>query len=126
MAQHEFTAEQNRTFEALRAALIGFAGAIGTLAVLMVIYGLVGMSRGHLAGPVILLIIGSSAVALVLAWQFTRPLDNFRAITTTTGRDMSQLGTALDDLCQAHSVFVILVVMWLIVDVAGMLILRGN
>jgi hypothetical protein len=126
MAQHEFTAEQNRAFESLRAALIGAAAAIGTLAVLMATYGLIGMSRGHLTGPVILLIIGSSAVALVLAWQFTRPLDNFRAITTTQGRDMAQLGAALDDLTQAHSIFVILVLMWLVVDVVGMLLLRGN
>lgn len=125
MAQHEFTADQNRTFDALRAALIGFAGSIGTLAVLMVIYGLIAVNQGHFGGPVMLMIIGSSVVALILAWQFTRPLDNFRAITTTAGSDMSQLGKALDDLCQAHSVFVILVLMWLVVDIAGMLILRG-
>ena len=124
MAQHEFTAEQNRSFKSLSAALIGFAGAAGTLAALMLVYGLVALNSGHFGAPVMVLIITSSGVALVMAWQFTRPLDNFRAITTQTGRDMSELATALDDLSRAFNVFLILVLLWLVVDVAGIALVR--
>ena len=126
MAQHEFTSEQNQVFDSLSGALRRFVAAVSALAALMIVYGLIAVNIGHFGGIVMMLIIVSSALALVMAWLFTRPLDNFRRITTQQGHDMSELGTALDDLSAAQTMFVALVALWVLFDVVGIFISSGR
>lgn len=97
MAEYEFTAEENRHINQVRRKL-------QHIAVLFLVLGALQLIESFLltdpAGRWIS--VGSAILLLALGWLFWRPLDNFRRIISTEGRDIHEVVTALKDLRAAY------------------------
>ena len=126
MTEYEFSAQHNQTFDALSGALRRFAIMIGLFSVLMAIYGIAGAMKANFNVRNIVLLILGGAVGLVAAYLFTRPLDNFQKITTTSGSDMTELGHALGDLNTAHNMLRAIAAVFVAVKVVGFFLLRTS
>src|SRR5262245_8851616 len=97
MAEYEFTAEENKVVDQVRRKL-------GHIAILFVILGLLQLVESFmLTDPASRWIsMGAAVLLLALGWLFMRPLDNFRRIITTEGRDIREVITAIKDLRMAY------------------------
>jgi hypothetical protein len=97
MAEYEFTAEENKVVDQVRRKL-------GHIAFLFLVLGVLQLVEAFmLADPASRWIsVGAAVLLLALGWLFMRPLDNFRRIITTEGRDIREVITALKDLRMAY------------------------
>ena len=97
MAEYEFTAEENRVVDRVRRKLQHIAILFLALGALQLVESFL------LTDPAARWTsMGSAILLLALGWLFWRPLDNFRRIVTTEGRDIREVITALKDLRLAY------------------------
>ena len=121
MSEYEFTDRQNTIFDALSVSLRQFGIQLGVFAVMLMFLGLVFAIRGHVdvtdrftavASGVGVMLIG--ALALALCFRLLKPVGEFRQITTTQDRDISQLMVGLEKLAWAQRLMRIILILLLI------------
>jgi hypothetical protein len=97
MTQYEFTEEENRHIDSLRRKVQQVSVLFLMLGVLQLVQSflLTGETERWIS-------LGAALLILGLGWLFTRPLDNLRRITTTTGQDIREVVIALEDLRAAY------------------------
>ena len=109
MSEYEFSDSQNQSFDQLANALQRFAiifGVWGASFVIMAVLdmsmaalGIEGGSQNH-AGAAVSVVTGVACV--IIALMMLKPVKNFRRITTTSGKDISELLGALAHLNASH------------------------
>ena len=119
MAEYEFTAEQNVTFEKLYATLRRFAFIFGIWMLLLIIWGVALLLDGGRPLLQIIGVIGTGVAGLVICDFFLRPLGNLQRITTTQGKDIAALMRALTGLNTAHNSLRLILVVCLLVRAIG-------
>jgi hypothetical protein len=115
MAEYEFTAEENRHIDTLRRKLLH-------IAILFLVLGLLQLAQSFLLTDDMGRWVSLAAALLLLglAWLFMRPLDNFRRIVTTEGRDIREVVIAIKDLRAAYvgaEIILVIFVAGIIVEV---------
>ena len=118
MSHYEFTQEQNQKIETVRVTLLHNS-------LLMLGIGFLLMLIGHnlpiLPGWVTML---GASFFLILGVMHFHPLVNFKRVTTTSGDDINQMLTAMDDLQAAFSAgaYIVMVLSGLIlIEIAALL-----
>ncbi|MDH5402704.1 MAG: hypothetical protein OEY49_09455 [Candidatus Heimdallarchaeota archaeon] len=99
MTEYEFTKDENAVFEDL----------VKNLKIVSIVIGLAGLSvtlSWILLRPNITVLI-DGIMLLFLGFAMYRPIDNFKNIITTSGKDISELMTALREISRD----------WLIVNI---------
>ena len=97
MAEYEFTDQENHR--------IGQLGRkLQHIAALFLLLGVVQLVQSFLLeDPTARWIsLGAAILLLALGWLFMRPLDNFRRIVTTQGKDIREVVVAIKDLRVAY------------------------
>ena len=130
MTTFEFTEDHNQVFNSLtqnmfRAAilwaLLGSILLVEAIAELFLLGGLSSLSdvariTGFLVGPMV----------LTIAYYSYQPLDNFKNIVLTKGRDIEELMIALDDLSKLFNVLrIVISIIALTLIIRGVLYLLG-
>lgn len=127
MSEYEFTDKQNLVFGALSVSLRQFGIQLGVFAVLLIFLGLVFAMRGHVevtdpytavTSGIGIMIVG--ALALALCFRLLKPVKEFRKITTTENRDISQLMLGLEKLAWAHNMLRIILILLLVCAAFGL------
>ncbi|MEM7117315.1 MAG: DUF5362 family protein [Chloroflexota bacterium] len=117
MAEYEFNTEENQTFAALASRMRWVGGLTAVLGLLALIFAVARYGRYGLT----LLTIGQTLEAVVLIVTgvvIYRPADNFRRIVSeSSGTDISELMTAMQELDSGFNLLNILVV----VNIASLL-----
>ena len=90
MAEYEFSQEDNKTFQGLSRWMTTMAALIGIGGIATVVQFMTG------EGGWIVLVQG--IVFLVLAITFYLPVDNFKKIVSTEGKDITELMTGFSDM----------------------------
>jgi len=118
MSHYEFTQEQNQKIETVRVTLLHNS-------LLMLGIGFLLMLMGHnlpiLPGWVTML---GASFFLILGVMHFHPLVNFKRVTATSGDDINQILTAMDDLQAAFSAgaYIVIVLSGLIlIEIAALL-----
>jgi hypothetical protein len=93
MAEYEFTTEENRCIDSLRRKLLH-------IGILFLVLGVLQLVQSFLLADELGRWISLAAALLLLGlgWLFMRPIDNFRRILTTEGRDIREIVVAVKDL----------------------------
>lgn len=117
MSEYEFTEQQNQVLDGLSGALRRLAIVIAVFAAVLVAFGAVPDASRSIF--ITIGIIGAGVLSLVMAYLFMQPLDNFRRITTTKGKDLSEFLTALDHLNKAHNMFRLILILLVLAQSAG-------
>lgn len=91
---YEFSAEQNKTFESLRAKMLHVVILYVIIAVLQILLFSFGPNSSSGDFPLLILAI----LHLILAFVFYRPLDNFQKVITTQGNDIEETLQAIKDM----------------------------
>lgn len=117
MADYEFTTEQNLTFEKLSSTLRGFAYVFGFWMLTLIAWGIALFVDGGYPMPQVLGVIGAGSLGLIISYLFLQPLDNFRRITASKGKDIAELMEALADLDAAHNFLRLIIAVCLLVRV---------
>jgi hypothetical protein len=126
MAEYEFTAEENRCIDTLRRKLLHVAILFLVLGALQLVQSFVHADR---TGSWVSTSLAASLLLLGLGWLFIRPLDNFRRIVTTEGRDIREVVVAIKDLRTAYlgaEIILVLFVAGIIVEVMRLASLPGS
>jgi hypothetical protein len=115
MAEYEFTAEENRHIDQVRRK-------VQHIAVLFLVLGALQLVESFLLKDPTgrWISVGSAILQLALGWLFWRPLDNFRRIISTEGRDIREIVTAMKDLRAAYlgaEIILVVLVAGIIVEV---------
>ena len=117
MIDYEFTTEHNVTFDKLSSTLRRFAYVFGFWMLTLIAWGTALYIDGAYSMPQVLGVIGTGSLGLIISYLFFQPLDNFRRITTSKGKDIPELMEALADLDIAHNLFRLIIAICLVVRV---------
>jgi hypothetical protein len=123
--EHEFDPQQTEIIGKLGATMRFIGGvttALGILEVIGLVLAIVEAIQGTNSwGEVIA--VGMAAVFLLTMGSLTLGAGgSFKNIATTTGRDISHLMQALDNLRQMYSILSVLVMLWIVVAVIAMVV----
>jgi hypothetical protein len=117
MAEYEFSQQDNEIFSGLSRWMTAMSALIGIGGIATVVQFLAG------AGGWIMLVQG--IVFLVLATTFYLPVDNFKKIVRTEGKDITELMTGFSDMDKGWLVVNIVTAVLVILEIAQ-LVLTGN
>jgi len=117
MVEYEFTAEHNVIFDKLSSTLRRFAFVFGFWMLTLIIWGVVLYVDGSFPIPQVLAVVGTGLLGLIISYLFLQPLDNFRRITTSKGKDIPELMEALEDLDIAYNFLRLIIAICLLVRV---------
>jgi len=117
MVDYEFTTEHNVTFDKLSSTLRRFAFVFGFWMLTLIIWGAALYIDGTFPMPQVLAAVGTGSLGLIISYLFLQPLDNFRRITTSKGKDIPELMEALADLDIAHNFLRLIIAICLLVRV---------
>jgi hypothetical protein len=113
--EHEFDFEDNEVFVGLSESLYRFSIMSGVVGMALVALGISAIVLkaygGGLIGPAIILL---GVIAFAGSLLFLRPRTSLVQITATSGRDVSRLLDVLTFLDQAHSMFRIIIVAFVV------------
>ena len=117
MVEYEFTTEHNVIFDKLSSTLRRFAFVFGFWMLTLIIWGVVLYVDGSFPIPQVLAVVGTGLLGLIISYLFLQPLDNFRRITTSKGKDIPELMEALEDLDIAYNFLRLIIGICLLVRV---------
>jgi hypothetical protein len=117
MAEYEFSEQDNKTFQGLSRWMTTMATLIGIGGIATVVQFITG------EGSWIVLVQG--IVYLVLAVTFYLPVDNFKKIVRTEGKDISELMTGFSDMDKGWLVVNFVTTVLVVLEILQ-LVLTGN
>jgi hypothetical protein len=121
MNDYEFSPEQNLKIAELAVRLRHFSIVFGVVGVIVVLQGIARWSTLGV-GQGLTTLLGGLVIAGG-AYLFSRPLDNFRNITNTEGRDIEELIMAMRDLTLAFRIIQLIVMLITLLVVVRLVLL---